>query len=37
MCKKDVDTCAFTLDCVPNCYKTREMCEKAVYKEPFML
>ena len=26
MCKKAVDNCPFMLECVPNWYKTQEMC-----------
>ena len=35
-CQKAVDTQSFTLDYVPDYYKTHTMCEKAVSEEPFM-
>ena len=37
MCNKAVDTCRFALDSVSNQYMVQEMCDKVVYKEPFML
>ena len=30
MCDKAFDTCPFVFDSVPHCYKTQEMCDKAV-------
>ena len=37
MCDTAVDTCPFVFDSVANQYKTEEMCNKVVSKEPFML
>ena len=36
MCQKAVETCLFMLECILRCYKTEEMIQKAVSKEPFM-
>ena len=37
MCDKGIDTCPFVFDSVLDQYKTQEMCDKVVFKEPFML
>ena len=37
MCVQAVDTCAFVFDSVPDRYKTQEICDKVIFKDPFML
>ena len=34
---KDVGTCPFVFDSVPNQYKNQEICEKVVSEDSFML
>ena len=36
MLVKAVDTCPFVFDSVPDQYKSQEMCDKVVSKDPFM-
>ena len=37
MCKKAVNISSSAIQFVPECYKTREICDKSVPKDPFML
>ena len=37
LCDKAVDTYPFVFDSVPYQYKTQEMCDKIVFKEPLIL
>ena len=37
MCDKAVNTHTSKIQCVPDCYKTQEMCENVVSEDPFML
>ena len=37
MCDKAVDTCPFVFDSVPDWYMTKEMSDKVVSEEPFIL
>ena len=32
MCNKAVDNCPHALEFIPECYKTKEMCDKAFNK-----
>ena len=34
---KAVDTCSFVFDCTFDWYKTQEMCDEIVLKDPFIL
>ena len=37
MCDEALNRCYFVFDCIPDQYKTQEMCDIVVSKDPFLI
>ena len=37
MCGEALNRCYFVFDCIPDQYKTQEMCDIVVSKDPFLI